>query len=124
MNDLKSLKALLAGLFLVGCTNNSIQYQTIDAKKAKEMMATQDVVIVDVREESEYQAGHIPGALLIPLSTINAKNQQLPKSDQILLVYCRSGHRSQKAAQKFVNLGYEHVYDFGGILDWPYEIEK
>ena len=62
MNDLKSLKALLAGLFLVGCTNNSIQYQTIDAKKAKEMMATQDVVIVDVREESEYQAGHIPGA--------------------------------------------------------------
>ena len=120
MNDLKSLKALLAGLFLVGCTNNSIQYQTIDAKKAKEMMATQDVVIVDVREESEYQAGHIPGALLIPLSTINAKNQQLPKYDQTLLVYCRS----EKAAQKFVKLGYEHVYDFGGILDWPYEIEK
>ena len=124
MNDLKSLKALLAGLFLVGCTNNSIQYQTIDAKKAKEMMATQDVVIVDVREESEYQAGHIPGALLIPLSTINAKNQQLPKYDQTLLVYCRSGHRSQKSAQKFVKRGYEHVYDFGGILDWPYEIEK
>lgn len=62
------------------------------------------LVIVDVREESEYQAGHIPGALLIPLSTINAKNQQLPKSDQTLLVYCRSGHRSQKAAQNLSSL--------------------
>ncbi|MFR1598726.1 MAG: rhodanese-like domain-containing protein [Coprobacillus cateniformis] len=40
------------------------------------------------------------------------------------MVYCRSGNRSAKAAQKLVKLGYTHVYDFGGINDWPYEIEK
>ena len=120
---MKSLKAMITGLFLVGCTS-SVTYETISAKDAKEMMGTQDVVILDVREESEYQQGHIREAQLIPLSQIQENNQELPDKDQTVLVYCRSGSRSAKAAQKLVKLGYTHVYDFGGINDWPYEIEK
>ena len=83
-----------------------------------------DPYIIDVREESEYQQGHIREAQLIPLSQIQENNQELPDKDQTVLVYCRSGSRSAKAAQKLVKLGYTHVYDFGGINDWPYEIEK
>ncbi|WP_028043458.1 rhodanese-like domain-containing protein [Candidatus Stoquefichus massiliensis] len=121
---MKSLKTLLTGLFLVGCTTGSGSYETISAKEAKEMMETQDVVIIDVREESEYQDGHIQNSILIPLSTIKEGNTQLPDKEQTILVYCRSGNRSAKAAKKLVNLGYEHIYDFGGIIDWPYDIEK
>lgn len=121
---MKSLKTLLTGLFLVGCTTNSGSYETISAKKAKEMMDTQEVTILDVREESEYQQGHIKDSLLIPLSTIKEGNTHLPSKQQTILVYCRSGNRSAKTAKKLVNLGYEHIYDFGGILDWPYDIEK
>lgn len=121
---MKSLKALIAGLFLVGCTSGSANYETIDAKEAKEMMETQEVVILDVREESEYQEGHIQDSILIPLSTIKEGNTKLPDKDQTILVYCRSGNRSAKAAKTLVNLGYTHVYDFGGIIDWPYDIVK
>ncbi len=121
---MKSLKTFIAGLFLIGCTNSSSNYQTINAQSAKDMMENQDVEIIDVREESEYQAGHIPGAQLIPLSTIQSGNSALPSKEKTLLIYCRSGNRSAKAAKKFVKLGYQHVYDFGGIIDWPYEIEK
>ena len=120
---MRSLKSLIAGFFLVGCTSGT-QYQTIDAKAALEMMENQDVVIVDVREENEYKQGHIKDSILIPLSTINENNQNLPDKDQTILVYCRSGNRSAKAAKKLANMGYENIYDFGGIIDWPYDIEK
>lgn len=118
---MKKWIALLMGLFLAGCSS---QYQTISAKVAKDMMDNEDVLIIDVREQNEYDRGHIPSSLLIPLSTIHANNQKLPSKEKTLLIYCRSGHRSQKAAKKFVSLGYEKVYDFGGIIDWPYDIEK
>lgn len=121
---MKSLKTLLTGLFLVGCTTGARNYKTIAAKEAKEMMDNQEVVIIDVREESEYQEGHIQDSILIPLSTIKEGNTQLPDKDQTVLVYCRSGNRSAKAAKKLVNLGYTHVYDFGGIIDWPYDVVK
>lgn len=120
---MKNLKAIVTGLFLVGCTS-STTYETISPQQAKEMMDTQDVIILDVRERSEYQQGHIKNAQLIPLSQIQANHQALPDKNQTLLVYCRSGNRSAKAAKKLIKLGYTHIYDFGGILNWPYEIEK
>lgn len=98
--------------------------QKMSSKQAYEMMGKEDIVVVDVREDDEYRSGHILHALSIPLSTINKENNQLPDKNKTLLVYCRSGYRSQKAAKKFVRLGYKDVYDFGGILDWPYEIEE
>lgn len=119
---MKKFMICFLSLLLSGCSSSS--YQTIDAKTAKEMMAKEDVVIVDVREEDEYRQGHIANALLIPLDTITSDNPQLPNTSQTLLIYCRSGRRSRIAAEKFVKLGYKNIYDFGGIIDWPYDIEK
>ncbi|MEG0592565.1 MAG: rhodanese-like domain-containing protein [Coprobacillus sp.] len=116
------MKVLLAGLFLTGCSSQS--YQTITAKEAKTMIEEREVIIIDVREENEYNQGHIQDAILIPLSSINKDNELLPDKDKTVLVYCRSGNRSAKAAKKLVDLGYKDIYDFGGILDWPYSTTK
>ena len=79
------------------------------------MMNTQEVVIVDVRTQSEYDEGHIPNETIGSDLPAN-----LPDKNAIILVYCRSGRRSEEAARKLVNLGYVSVYDFGGINDWTY----
>lgn len=97
------------------------EYRKITAEQAYEMMNTQEVVIVDVRTQSEYDEGHIQNAVLIPNETIGSDlPTNLPDKNAIILVYCRSGRRSEEAARKLVNLGYVSVYDFGGINDWPY----
>lgn len=102
----------------------AIQYKKITAKEAKEIIDNnQVVIIVDVRTEAEYLEGHIPEAILIPNETItNKKPELLPELDALILVYCRSGNRSAQAAKKLIAIGYTNVYDFGGIVDWPYEI--
>ncbi|MEA5031123.1 MAG: rhodanese-like domain-containing protein [Sphaerochaeta sp.] len=100
------------------------QYRKISPQLAKEMMDSGDsLVIVDVRTEAEYAQGHIAGAILIPNETIGTTQNpgQLPELDDVILVYCRSGNRSAQAARKLAALGYVNVYDFGGIVDWPYE---
>lgn len=98
----------------------------ITALDAKEIMDSEtDHVILDVRTEEEYAEGHIPGAVLIPDYEIATRaEEELPDKDQMLLVYCRSGRRSKIAAEALVGLGYTNVYEFGGIIDWPYETEK
>lgn len=48
----------------------------------------------------------------------------LPRKDQLVLVYCLSGNRSKQASQALVDLGYTNVVEFGGINDWPYDIER
>ena len=97
------------------------EYRKITAEQAYEMMNTQEVVIVDVRTQSEYDEGHIQNAVLIPNETIGSDPPaNLPDKNAIILVYCRSGRRSEEAARKLVNLGYVSVYDFGGINDWTY----
>ena len=97
----------------------------ITAQEAKEIMdQEQGYVILDVREQDEYAAGHIPGAILIPYTQIDEKaNDTLPDKDQLILVYCRSGRRSKIAAEALVELGYTNIKEFGGIIDWPYETE-
>jgi len=97
-------------------------YQKISAEDAKDMM-TEDVVVLDVRTSEEYAQGHIEGSILLPLDSIlNGDTQVLEDFSQTILVYCRSGNRSKVAAEALIELGYESVYDFGGILNWPYEI--
>ena len=99
--------------------------QKISPEEAKDMMEQGGVVIVDVRRADEYAEGHIPGAILVPNETILTEAASaLPDRNAILLVYCRSGRRSAEAAEKLISLGYRHVYDFGGILDWNYETTK
>ena len=97
----------------------------ITAQQAKEIMDNQSgYIILDVREQDEYDEGHIPGAILLPYGQIDEKAEDvLPDKDQLILVYCRSGRRSKIAAESLVDLGYTNIREFGGILDWPYDIE-
>ncbi len=100
------------------------EYRKITAEEAKARMDSGDpVVILDVRTQGEYDSGHIPGAVLLPNETIGARRPELlPDLDAEILVYCRSGSRSRQAAGKLVGLGYTGIYDFGGIISWPYEV--
>ena len=80
-------------------------------------------VIVDVRRQDEFDAGHIPGAILIPSENIiDSPPIELPDFDQVILIYCRSGNRSKQASQKLADMGYRNVYEFGGINTWQGEI--
>ena len=81
-------------------------------------------IILDVRTKEEFDQGHIPGAILIPNTEIEARaEEKLTDKDQLILVYCRSGRRSKLAAEILVELGYTNIKEFGGIIDWPYEVE-
>ena len=114
-------------LYLTGCTAAGDTGCTqIDQDTAKEMMGMDGTqIVVDVRTQEEYDSGHIPGAICIPNESITTeKPEQLPDFDQTILIYCRSGNRSKKAAQKLANMGYTNVYEFGGINTWTGEIEK
>ena len=99
-------------------------YTQIDQDTAKQMMALDDGhVILDVRRQDEYDAGHIPGAILIPNESIGTERpDELPDLNQIILIYCRSGNRSKQAAQKLFDMGYTRIYEFGGINTWTGEI--
>ncbi len=99
-------------------------YTIISQEEAKEMMEKKDNhIVVDVRRQDEFDAGHIPGAILIPNESINTEQpKELPDLNQIILIYCRSGNRSKQAAQKLFDMGYTNVYEFGGIIDWTGEV--
>ena len=100
-------------------------YHTVTAETAKYMMDEGSVTIVDVRTQSEYDTGHVENAILVPHETIGRTvPEELPDKEAVLLVYCRTGRRAADASQKLADMGYTKVYDFGGIEDWPYEIEK
>ena len=102
-------------------------YQQITAEEAKGMMdMLDDEVVLDVREQDEFDSGHIAGAVLLPVGSISEATaaEVIPEKDSVVLVYCRSGNRSKTASAKLVELGYTNVYEFGGIKTWPYEIEE
>lgn len=121
---------LLAVMMLTACgqykeNNQGAVYVNITAEEAKQIMDTEEgYVILDVREQDEYDEAHIPGAILIPYTQIEEKaNEMLPDKEQLILVYCRSGRRSKIAAEALAKLGYTNIKEFGGIIDWPYEVE-
>jgi rhodanese-related sulfurtransferase len=82
-----------------------------------------EYILVDVRTEMEYESGYIPTAVNIPVQSIEQNPPDVPK-DSLVIVYCRSGSRSSRAKLMLEELGYSKVVNFGGILDWPYEVEK
>lgn len=132
---MKKLKGLII-MFLISLSlfgfsacqdsENNVTYEQITAKEAKTIMETQpDYIIIDARTQEEFADGHIEGAIMIPEYEIaNRAEQQLPDKDALILVYCRSGRRSKIASEELVKLGYTNVKEFGGIIDWPYEIVK
>ncbi len=127
---MKKWSLLILGLLLLtACSsptknNQEMVFLNITAEEARKLMDSEkDRIILDVRSREEYDQGHIPGAILIPNTEIEAKAADLlPDKDQLILVYCRSGRRSKLAAQSLADLGYTNIREFGGILDWPYEV--
>ena len=111
----------------VGCSDGgSASYDQISGAEAKALMESESgYIIIDARTQEEYDQGHIPGAILIPEYEIaDRAEKELPDKEQLILVYCRSGRRSKIAAEELVKLGYTNVKEFGGIIDWEYEIVK
>ena len=101
-------------------------YEQITPEEAKKIMDSgEEHIILDTREQNEFDGGHIPGAILIPYTEIeNKAEEMMPDKDKLILVYCRSGRRSKIASESLAKLGYTNVKEFGGIIDWPYEVEK
>ena len=121
---------LLAVLMLTACgkekeTDREAVYVNITAEEAKQIMDSEvGYIVLDVRTQEEYDKGHIPGAIVISHEEIGEKAEEvLTDKDQLILVYCRSGRRSKIAAEALVELGYTNIKEFGGIIDWPYEVE-
>ena len=119
---------ILTALLLCSCGAKDTKepaYMNITPAQAKQLMDTEEnYVILDVRTQEEYDESHIPGAILIPDYEIAQRAQTILKDkDQLILVYCRSGRRSKLAAQELEKLGYTNIKEFGGIIDWPYEVE-
>ena len=121
---------LLAVMLLTACgqdkeNDQGAVYVNITAEEAKQIMDTEeDYIILDVRTREEYDEGHIPGATQISYEEIAEKAEEvLTDKDQLILVYCRSGRRSKLAAEILVGLGYTNIKEFGGIIDWSYEVE-
>ena len=101
------------------------EYKKITSDEAKNIMLTEKPIVVDVRSLEEYNEGHIPNAISIPLETIeNEAETKLKNKDDLILVYCRSGRRSREAALRLIEKGYTNVIDFGGIQDWNGEVVK
>lgn len=119
---------------LTGCSNTSskegnmetkTQYVKISPEEAKEIMDSEEAIVLDVRTKEEFGQGHIEGAVLLSVDEISSKAEEVLKEKKAkILVYCRSGNRSATAARTLIELGYENVLDFGGIIDWPYEVVK
>ena len=121
---------LLAVMLLTACgqdkeNDQGAVYVNITAEEAKQIMDKEEgFIILDVRTQEEYDQGHIPGAIVISHEEIAEKAEKvLTDKDQLILVYCRSGRRSKIAAEALVELGYTNIKEFGGIIDWPYEVE-
>ena len=136
MKKLLLISVALLIILFAACGNNNAKkdaesggnamYEQISPEDAKRIMDSgEEYILLDVREQNEYDEGHIKGAVLIPYTEIEdrAESELLNKNEQIL-VYCRSGRRSKIAAESLVRLGYTNVKEFGGIIDWRYEIEK
>ena len=127
----KLILIILTMLLLTACGQNKAKkqeavYVNITAEEAKKIMDSQEgYLILDTRTQAEFNEGHIPGAILIPHDTITEKAEtMLTDKNQLILVYCRSGRRSKLASEDLVKLGYTNIKEFGGIIDWPYEITK
>ena len=111
---------------LVSENGEKTMYQQITAEEAKKIMDSgEEHIILDTREQDEFDEGHIPGAILIPYTQIeNKAEEMLPDKNAQILVYCRSGRRSKIASESLAKLGYTNIKEFGGIIDWTCALEN
>jgi len=129
------MKKILIGFVvlccLTGCSSNNHskdtpKYHTISTEEVFEEIENENssVYIVDVRTLPEYNSGHIKKAINIPLDQIDTIKNYVSSKKETVIVYCQSGNRSKQAAEKLLDLGYQNVFDLGGIQDWDYEIVR
>ena len=116
---------LLVSLFLVFGTGE--RYKSMSQEEAAKFMEANDTcMVVDVRTVAEYEGGHIPGAVCVPIQDIRdhpeALSETFPDKHQVLLIYCYAGRRAVDAAKIFASEGYTNAYEFGGIVDWTGEV--
>lgn len=104
-----------------------MNYKTISAQQAKSLMeSSPEAIILDVRRPDEFALGRIPGAINVPLADIEQRKLPSAMNDKnaLYLIYCRSGVRSVSAAELLEQAGFTQLINFGGILDWPYDIDS
>jgi rhodanese-related sulfurtransferase len=120
----KHLLIILLVAILTACGISSEGYRNVSTEEAKQLIDNKEVVVLDVRTPEEYQAGHIPNAILIPLQELENKLNDLDKEEPYLVV-CRSGNRSAQASEILTNNSFTNIYNMtGGMNSWTYEIEK
>lgn len=123
--DSEKLIALANAVYITG--GAPMTYKMVSMAEGLEIAKNNpDAIIVDVRHDDEYKAGHIPEAVLLTMETITEETaaKVLPDKNQMILIYCRSGRRSKIAAQNLLDLGYTNIIEFGGILDYKGKVEK
>ncbi|PRR82640.1 rhodanese-like domain-containing protein [Clostridium vincentii] len=126
------IMVLIGMLSLISCgksevvTTEKVTVTKISSEDAKKIMdEDKNIVILDVRTEDEYNSGHIENSILISVDDLEDNAEEILKDkDQKILVYCRTGNRSNTAGKTLNEMGYTNVYDFGGINSWKYELVK
>ena len=115
---------LICITILAGCDKPIYEEITVD--EAYEMINKKDVIVLDVREDNEFNQGHLENAINIPFDELEDRfmKEVTSDKDQIIILYCRSGHRAMIGAETLASLGFTNLYTFGSIDDWEYEIVK
>lgn len=97
-------------------------YQTIQPEDALDLLEDNpDAILLDVRTLEEYEEIRIPNSILLPLEQIASEAPALlPDKEAPIVLYCRTGNRSKAASIALLEMGYQKVYDMGGMSNWPY----
>lgn len=97
---------------------------TPDAAKVQ-MDLGEEIILVDVRTSEEYESGYIGDAILVPIESLEEEAPMLlPDLNATYYVYCEDGTRSGEAVRKMIDMGYTNVYDLGGVINWPYDLNN
>jgi rhodanese-related sulfurtransferase len=124
MNQFKHALIIIFVVILSACGISSEGYRNVTTEEAKQLIDSKEVVVLDVRTPEEYQDGHIPNAILIPLQELENKLNDLDKEEPYLVV-CRSGNRSAQASEILTSNSFANIYNMaGGMSDWDYDIEN
>jgi rhodanese-related sulfurtransferase len=124
MKRLSYFLALILVVLLTSCGVSSGGYSNVTAEKAKQLIDNKEVVVLDVRTPEEFEEGHIPNSILVPVQELEFRLNELGKEEHYLVV-CRSGNRSTQASEILINNKFTNIYNMtGGMNNWPYEIEN
>ena len=107
-------------LIFSSCDNSVDKFEILDYMEFKNQIEN-NVQLIDVRTSEEFNAGHIEGAINIDFKNDEVFYQSFQRLDKKnpVYVYCRSGNRSKKSADKLLEMGFSMVYDLkGGYIDW------